>query len=288
MKKSLVIFFVFVTSNLFAQMSLINSGVTQTWKEILYTVGAEGQICENITTYSFGEKVTLEGIECTSVMKSIDDETSCVGYMYEIGQKCYFKLANSTEEYLIYDFSLNVTDEISIMYDNCWGTSNAEKREFITENQLDKRIVTSVDVYKDLQGTERKKIVLDNGEIWIEGVGSIHGLLHSCSVRSGVDIKLLSYLEDNKAVVEQECPCIRLDTKDVVSRNYSISPNPVKDFLQLTLPTDNNEIQIFDIQGKLVLQTECGETASIHVSMLPKGVYSLVVNNSESQTFIKQ
>lgn len=74
----------------------------------------------------------------------------------------------------------------------------------------------------------------------------------------------------------------------IENQQISISPNPVKDKLTLTLPTNNNKIQIFDIQGKLVLQTECGETASIHVSMLPKGVYSLLVNNSGSQTFIKQ
>lgn len=70
--------------------------------------------------------------------------------------------------------------------------------------------------------------------------------------------------------------------------NTYISPNPVKDYLTLTLPTDNNEIKIFDLQGKLLLQQNVEFSAELNVSMLPKGTYVLVVNNSESLTFIKQ
>ncbi len=75
---------------------------------------------------------------------------------------------------------------------------------------------------------------------------------------------------------------------DLPKQQIAISSNPVKDLLQLTLPTTNNEIKIFDMQGKKVLQTECGETANINVSMLPKGVYTLVVNGAESQKFVKE
>ncbi len=67
-----------------------------------------------------------------------------------------------------------------------------------------------------------------------------------------------------------------------------ISPNPLSTEINLVLSKTQNEIQIFDMQGKVVLQTECGETATINVSMLPKGVYSIIVNNTASQTFIKQ
>ena len=70
--------------------------------------------------------------------------------------------------------------------------------------------------------------------------------------------------------------------------NSYIKNNPVKDFLTLTLPTDNNEIKIFDLQGKLLLQQEVGQTAQITVSMLQIGTYVLIINNSESLTFVKQ
>lgn len=65
------------------------------------------------------------------------------------------------------------------------------------------------------------------------------------------------------------------------------SPNPVKDILTLTLPNAENEIKIFDLQGKLWLQQSVGYSAEINVSMLPAGMYVLVVNE-ESYKFVKE
>ena len=66
-----------------------------------------------------------------------------------------------------------------------------------------------------------------------------------------------------------------------------INPNPVKDNLILTLPKANNEIKIFDLQGKLLLQDNVGFSAEVNVSMLPTGTYVLVVNG-ESYKFVKE
>ena len=66
-----------------------------------------------------------------------------------------------------------------------------------------------------------------------------------------------------------------------------ISPNPVKDKLTLTLPKAENEIKIFDLQGKLLLQQNVGFSAEINVSMLQTGTYVLVVNGV-SYKFVKE
>ncbi|MBR4497638.1 MAG: T9SS type A sorting domain-containing protein [Bacteroidales bacterium] len=58
--------------------------------------------------------------------------------------------------------------------------------------------------------------------------------------------------------------------------------------MTLTLPSANNEIKIFDLQGKLLLLQNVGFSAEVNVSMLPKGTYVLMVNNLERRTFIKQ
>ena len=78
------------------------------------------------------------------------------------------------------------------------------------------------------------------------------------------------------------------DSINPLSRSQIIFSNPVKDKLSLTLPNAENEIKIFDLQGKLLLQQNVGFSAEINVSMLPAGTYVLVVNNSERLTFIKQ
>ncbi|MBR7034135.1 MAG: T9SS type A sorting domain-containing protein, partial [Bacteroidales bacterium] len=59
------------------------------------------------------------------------------------------------------------------------------------------------------------------------------------------------------------------------------------DYLTLTLPTDNNEIKILDLQGKLLLQQNVGFSAEVNVSMLSVGTYVLVVNG-ESYKFVKE
>ena len=64
--------------------------------------------------------------------------------------------------------------------------------------------------------------------------------------------------------------------------------NPVSNVLKLTLQTNKNEIKIFDLQGKRLLQQNIEQSSEVNVSMLPKGTYVLVVNDSESLTFIKQ
>ena len=68
---------------------------------------------------------------------------------------------------------------------------------------------------------------------------------------------------------------------------YIISPNPVKDKLTLTLSNAENEIKIFDLQGKLLLQQNVDSSAEINVSMLPTGTYVLIVNG-ESYKFVKE
>ena len=65
------------------------------------------------------------------------------------------------------------------------------------------------------------------------------------------------------------------------------SPNPVKDQLTLTLSKAENEIKIFDLQGKLLLQQYVGISAELNVSKLPKGMYVLVINGA-SYKFVKE
>ena len=96
----------------------------------------------------------------------------------------------------------------------------------------------------------------------------------------------MSYTENENTVLEFDCKCETLSIETKIEP-VIISPNPVKDFLSLTLPTDNNEIKIFDLQGKLLLQQNVGFSAEIHVSMLQTGTYVLVVNG-ESYKFVKE
>ena len=193
-------------------------------------------------------------------------------------EKIYFLKKGEKNEKLLYDFTLKIGD-----------TFNGKK-------------VIDIDTI-DIGLSQMPRFIFSD-DVWIKDLGSLYYPYFDnpivseseqllASIRYDSELypqtsnskTYLQYLwkDSNYETCYNKTPIEKIDNQQI-----TLSPNPVKDKLTLTLPTNNNKIQIFDIQGKLVLQTECGETASIHVSMLPKGVYTLVVNNSGSQTFIKQ
>ncbi|MBP5583792.1 MAG: T9SS type A sorting domain-containing protein [Bacteroidales bacterium] len=111
-----------------------------------------------------------------------------------------------------------------------------------------------------------------------EGEYTIHFILTDTNVHAS------SYNPDEN--YELSFSAQRTALTDLYNK-YIISPNPVKDILTLTLPKAENEIKIFDLQGKLLLQQNVGFSAEINVSMLQTGTYVLVVNG-ESYKFVKE
>ena len=79
------------------------------------------------------------------------------------------------------------------------------------------------------------------------------------------------------------------------SSKLSVYPNPVADQLQIeyqTAKAGNTQIEILDLQGKLLLQQALGSTAGtnhdqITVTKLAKGIYLCRVNNGKSIETIK-
>lgn len=290
MKKNILFLtFIFLALGSMAQFPLINDAVKQEWSEVSYGVYAppQGRVCKDIATIFYGEKIFQNGYEYISVMRNISEVQTLLGYMRQDGEKYYFNPKDNEDEFLLYDFSLEKGDTVEIIDETFWSFDR-ETRESFAADSVFYHFVTEVDCYIDKSGMQRKRITLENGEIWIEGIGCPAGLLHSCGSATGSGNSLLSYSEDNIQLYDAVCPCNFQTAIEDPFYILMISPNPVKDVLQLTLPTANNVMKILDVQGKTVLQTECGEIASINVSLLPAGTYVLMVNNKESQKFVKQ
>ncbi len=206
-------------------------------------------------------------------------------------------------EFLLYDFAWEIGKEIKSVDLGSWD----EKSNVIPEYRY--ATITKIDTLIGANGAKLAYITTSLGTKCIQGIGDTEGFTeHLNLVRpTNGGINKLWYAGNSLANAygyefyldkcckssdsceeEADCEDDYVAITDIVNQQIEISPNPVKDKLTLTLPTTNNEIKIFDMQGKLVLQTECGETANINVSMLPKGVYTLVVNGAESQKFVKE
>jgi Secretion system C-terminal sorting domain len=68
-------------------------------------------------------------------------------------------------------------------------------------------------------------------------------------------------------------------------------PNPANDRLIVesnTLPTDNVDIQLFDLTGRLLVKKNIFESAEIDLSDFNSGVYLLTAINSNGQTITQK
>lgn len=72
---------------------------------------------------------------------------------------------------------------------------------------------------------------------------------------------------------------------------FNIYPNPTTDFIYLENIPDGSLLQVFDLQGKLVVSDSRSHKSSLDVSSLPTGQYVIVVSHDGSvgtHKFIKQ
>ena len=213
-----------------------------------------------------------------------------IGSIRNEGNKIYFIEENNTE-FLLYDFSapFEVKDMITI-------------GQRYSIDGYHESILTMVQELGMLNNYRQYQLLseTDSYGSWIENIGSeydlINNLVDDVDCELCINEKGLRCLKTNEKMSyplgKSDCFKIFYQTnrtflnQNKMQSSY-ISPNPIKDVLILTLPTDNSEIKIFDLQGKLLLQQNVGVSAEINVSMLPIGTYVLVVNG-ESYKFVKE
>ncbi len=68
-------------------------------------------------------------------------------------------------------------------------------------------------------------------------------------------------------------------TPNVFEHGLIVSPNPVKDVVSITTPFNVNEVEIFDVSGKLVISTS---QKDIDVSKIQSGMYLMKVTSDNS------
>lgn len=79
-----------------------------------------------------------------------------------------------------------------------------------------------------------------------------------------------------------------LATTEITSQTFSVSPNPVKDVINIINSKNHkiNEASLFDLTGKLIF-TKYNANNKIEVSSLKKGVYLMVITSGETTEKIK-
>ncbi len=168
--------------------------------------------------------------------------------------KLYCKIGDT--QHLLYNFKMQVGDT----FDN--GTKSMT--------------VTSVDTMM-IEGFERPVLTFDNGEQWIDGLGSTRGLLSPVT-------------EDSEGYEEVLLSCVAGGTVMYVNPEYGSGINETEylkseirlngTVLEITAPEDaSHTVVVYDAGGNAVVhKTFDGAEYTLSVSSLEQGVYIVAVD----------
>ncbi len=65
-------------------------------------------------------------------------------------------------------------------------------------------------------------------------------------------------------------------------REMKLFPNPVEDFLYIDLEDENGTLKVFDVQGKMIIETKYEKKAGVNVSWLRQGLYFISLQNGSN------
>ncbi|MFW5751965.1 MAG: T9SS type A sorting domain-containing protein [bacterium] len=225
----------------------------------------------------------------------MDDFTYLGNFREENGFIFFMDTLNSIDT--IYNFNLQIGDSISYFFDD-------ESHNLKIEN------IDSIEI----KGEFRKRFFIEEppyppmfmSEIWIEGIGSVHGPLFPKypSVFSDEipdSLNLTCYKVDNSIVWNNpfynDCHVnIILSLSEFEKGEFKIFPNPVNDRLTVHIPCNEKgdyTISIIDLNGKILMKeifTKNGEI-EINTTSLKNNLYLLQIevgNKTYRQKFIKE
>jgi hypothetical protein len=209
-----------------------------------------------------------------------------------ISKKVYYRPVLPDNEGLVYDFGVSPGDKVVI--ENFGYTSGAIQLS-----------VLQVDTVF-WGGVARKQILLIDSisfqtEIWVEGIGSLFGLLNAGVSFQGAACggeALLCYSENNNLVYHDPAYSVCFFEYTSVpeepeSKSLILSPNPVTDFAEFNLPdADVWVLRIYSLSGDCVFSKEfSGKHYPANLANLAKGYYIGTINSVHKSmhfSFIRQ
>lgn len=206
---------------------------------------------------------------------SLTDDMELYGLIREENQKTYIRYNYNglSGENLLYDFSLNIGDsvllyQIDTIYFYWFTVTNVDSIEI--NNEMHKRIILSGNFYTDIT--------------WVEKIGCLdRGLFYSPMIfLCGVREDLLCYYYNNSCLYTNPnfnyCT-VGLDNPLKTESKTIIYPNPVKDYLNIDSEEMISNIEILDIEGRLLISKENINNInySTNLDSLSKGVYILKI-----------
>ena len=209
-----------------------------------------------------------------------------------IEKKVYYRRDFGHDEQLYYDFSMEIGDSISFYP--------------LTDYYMKLEQIQNENVF----GEERKVYYfkrtweqLLSHVVWIEGIGSLAGIMHPDKAASSfwtwVDPFELNCYYYNDELQYQSylasvygCYFESLDTDELVNNTIKIYPNPANQSFTIDLSTGDKAetviLQLYDIQGVCVKQKKIHSSKEqIDISHILSGLYFIKLNSND-KTYLKK
>ncbi len=221
---------------------------------------------------------TLNDIEYKKYYRCAQLDTSFYALLREdtLTREIFYVKPDETQEYLLYDFSLEVGDTISVYPIYYYNSFQIE--------------VTGIDSILIGDNYRRKLLIGDTSsyysEFWIEGMGSTAGLFQAGTTGDpfGYFSNLLCYVEGNEVMYEYNSNIGCFTTcgtavENIANKiNLSFFPNPAQDHLSFSSDEIIQHIVILDINGQQLYAKAANQTnGEIEVSHLTEGIYLVLV-----------
>lgn len=240
----------------------------------------------------FGDS-TVNGFTWKKIYSSEDstfqNNLNFKGLLRTENQKVIYINAESEEDTL-YDFALNTGDSVRYNLFGSWV-------EWIKVTAID-TVNLNGGFYRRLKFSEPMINAFDElNEVWIEGIGSIHGpLFPNTPVKFSQewpDSMLLTCSESENVLVWQHggySNCytnVLVNLKDKNSTALMVYPNPSNKTFTLEIPENAKQIKVYNGIGQMVYEANLsGETTHV-VTLMQGGTYLLNITNGSELLFKK-
>jgi hypothetical protein len=259
-------------------------------------------LIEGSPLFSYNEQDTL--VDDIVYAQLIMDSLSYVGGIRTEDRVVYILPVNETEEYLLYDFSAESGDTLhDVFISDIGGSSGFELVDMLIE-QTDSVML--------LSGVYHKRMILQDGSRWIDGIGNVWGLLWPSNENvSNYDHMLARFCKSDSIQYEgnvwggftfEDSSCgASLNSPSGIGEfsfngTLTVYPNPTTGVLRVTLPSRlyldiaqqppldvrSGGIQLFDALGREIPDARFkvqaaidSETLLLDIAALPKGLYVL-------------
>ncbi len=270
----------------YSQVSIFDKETDKKWHVLAAGIAALGDMCCIETEiFKTGITDTIDDTEYLTIWYTQDiheENWDLYGYTREDNLKVYFRPFLETNDFLLYDFNVEV-DSVIYITNPMFGNTDSIGYT-----------ITCIDSV-ELDNQKRKRIFLTDGsfeEYWIEGIGSLTGPLYSGLNIEGGYRELVCCHEEEELIYMNsnytECYYVATGTVQYDINTLNVYPDYSSNTLDIQSSKIIENILIYDIYGRLLESTAINSTGDIQldISSLAPGTYLLkVISNNQQDNF---